>query len=112
MFGELGNDGATDNGTAPLAPVPLNARLLIRDNQIDGVDQGCIAVSNATDVTLKNNRCTAFGRRPGRVRMLADRTDLRAGLAQLPAKGAYLASGDGVWIDSATTARVTADTPR
>ncbi len=112
VFGELGNDGATDNGTAPLAPVPLNARLLIRDNQIDGVDQGCIAVSNATDVTLKNNRCTAFGRRPGRVRMLADRTDLRAGLAQLPAKGAYLASGDGVWIDSATTARVTADTPR
>ncbi|KUM43362.1 hypothetical protein AR540_24220 [Pseudomonas sp. EpS/L25] len=110
VFGELGGGGA--NGDAPLAPVPLNARLLIRDNQIDGVDQGCIAVSNATDVTLTNNSCTAFGRQPGRVRMLADRADLRAGLAQLPAKGAYLASGDGVWIDPTTTARVTADPPR
>jgi hypothetical protein len=113
VFGELGGgNGANGNGLAPLAPVPLNARLLIRDNQIDGVDQGCIAVSNATDVTLKNNSCTAFGRQPGNVRMLADRSNLRAGLAQLPAKGAYLASGDGVWIDPATTARVTADTPR
>jgi hypothetical protein len=112
VFGELGSNGSNNNGNAPLAPVPLNARLLIRDNQIDGVDQGCIAVSNATDVTLRNNSCTAFGRQPGRVRMLADRSDLRAGLAQLPAKGAYLASGDGVWIDPATTARVTADTPR
>ncbi|KQN90927.1 hypothetical protein ASE95_11615 [Sphingomonas sp. Leaf231] len=108
VFAEL----AGGNGIAPLASVPLNARLLIRDNRITGVDQGCIAISNATDVTVKNNRCTAFGRKPGGVRMLAERADLAAGLAQLPAKGAYIARGDGMWVDAATTARIAVDTPR
>ncbi|MBB6506185.1 hypothetical protein F4693_003182 [Sphingomonas endophytica] len=110
VFGELAGNGP--GGQAPLAPGPLNAGLLIRDNQIDGVDQGCIAVSNAADVVLKDNRCARFGRRPGTPRMLADRADIAAGIARLPAKGAYLAGGTGVWIDPGTTARIKADASR
>jgi hypothetical protein len=110
VFGELAGNGP--GGQAPLAPGPLNAGLLIRDNQIDGVDQGCIAVSNAADVVLKDNRCTRFGRQPGTARMLADRADVSGGLARLPAKGAYVARGTGVWIDPSTTADVTADASR
>ncbi len=110
VFGELAGNGP--GGPAPLAPAPLNGQLLIRGNEIAGVDQGCIAVSNAADVTLDGNSCTGFARQPGSMRMLADRAAPAASLAQLPAKSAYLARGDGIWIDPGSTARVTLDTPR
>ncbi|MEH3122967.1 MAG: hypothetical protein PGN16_13485 [Sphingomonas phyllosphaerae] len=110
VFGELASNGP--GGQAPLAPGPLNAGLLIRDNQIDGVDQGCIAVSNAADVVLKDNSCARFGRQPGTMRMLADRANLSTSLARLPAKSAYVAGGSGVWIDPGSTTRVNADTSR
>ncbi|WP_156026052.1 hypothetical protein [Sphingomonas phyllosphaerae] len=110
VFGELAGNGP--GGQAPLAPGPLNAGLLIRDNQIDGVDQGCIAVSNAADVVLKDNSCSRFARQPGTMRMLADRADVATGLARLPAKTAYVAAGSGVWIDPSNTARVDTDSSR
>lgn len=107
VFGELAGNGA--GGQAPIAPTPLNARLLIRDNQIAEVGQGCISVSSATDVTLDGNRCTGFDRRAARTPMLMERASMAAGLARLPAKSAYLARGDGVWIDPTTTSAVTRD---
>ncbi|MEH3102704.1 MAG: right-handed parallel beta-helix repeat-containing protein [Sphingomonas phyllosphaerae] len=110
VFAEL--EAATPGGPAPLAAEPLNAGLLIRDNQIDAVDQGCIAISNATDVTLRNNRCTRFGRRPATMRMLADRDDVSGALARLPARGAYLAGGNGLWIDATTSARIAIEATR
>ena len=110
VFGELAGNGP--GGQAPLAPGPLNAGLLIRNNQIDGVDQGCIAVSNAAGVVLKDNKCARFGRQPGTVRMLADRADVATGLARLPAKSAYAAGGGEVWIDPGSTTRVSDETSR
>lgn len=108
VYGELAADGAPQ---PPLATAPLHAGLLIRDNQIADVDQGCISVSSAVDVTLADNRCTGFNRRVDRQRMLIERASVADGLRRLPAKGAYLARGDGVWIDPLSTAHVRENAP-
>lgn len=102
-FGELAPDGAAQ---APVAAAPLHADLLIRGNRIANVGQGCVSISSATDVTLRDNDCTGFNRQLAREPMLLERADVAAGVRRLPAKGAYLARGDGVWIDPLSTARV------
>ncbi|MEG8037855.1 right-handed parallel beta-helix repeat-containing protein [Sphingomonas sp. LR60] len=103
VFGEL--DSAVPRAPPPLAAEPLNAGLLIRDNQIDGVGQGCIAISNATDVTLRHNRCTRFGQPPVMMQKLTGRADP-------PSAPALLSAASGLWIEASTTARVTADVDR
>jgi hypothetical protein len=103
VFGEL--DSARPGTPPPLAAEPLNAGLLIRDNQIDGIGQGCIAISNANEVTLRHNRCGRFGQRPGMRQKLTYRADPH-GASSLPS------AGRGLWIDPSTTARVTIDAGR
>ncbi|MDR6790418.1 hypothetical protein J2Y58_003801 [Sphingomonas sp. BE138] len=106
-YGELGDGGGQNQ--PPVARQPLNGGLLIRDNDIAQVAQGCISIASSADVRLSGNRCAAVNQALDRGQLMVERSDAAAGLRRMPAKTAYLASGDGVWIDPLSTTDVRVD---
>jgi hypothetical protein len=104
VYAELGDDGGISQ--PQVATAPINARIAIRDNTISGVDQGCVSVASATDVTLRDNSCSDFNRRLNRQQFMVERNGVAAGIQRVPAKSAYLARGNGIWIDPLSTSHV------
>jgi hypothetical protein len=103
-YAELGDDGGVSQPA--IAALPINDNIVIRDNDIAQVAQGCVSVASAVDVVVQANTCRMFNRNLNRSVLLVERTSVADGVRRLPAKTAYLARGDGIWIDPVSTARV------
>lgn len=98
--------GSGPAGQAPILRAPIHTGLVIRNNQIDGVAQGCVSIMSAADVKIAANRCSNYNLAPNAQRMLIERTGMNDAVRRLPAKAGYLAGGSGIWVDPLSTSGV------
>lgn len=101
-------DGAQAGGAgqAPVLRSPIHSNIAIRNNDINGVAQGCVSVASATLVRIGVNRCRDFNQAVEESRVLVERAVIGDGLRRMPAKAQYLARGDGMWFDPLSTSAV------
>ncbi|VXC68863.1 conserved hypothetical protein [Sphingomonas sp. 8AM] len=104
LYAELGDDGGQDQPA--VATQTVNDTVLIADNTISGVDQGCISVASSAHVRITGNRCQGFNRRLDKGQLLVEKTDPVAGIKRLSAKTSYLGQGNGIWIDPLSTSNI------